>query len=82
MEIFVNDLNKNFVDTRVNLLAQNLSWHMTFTYGCPDRESRAFVWDQLKSVKGTHSHPWVCLGDFNAILSQEKKIGGSQVCFS
>ena len=47
---------------------------ITFVYGHPDHAKRGEVWQQLRAFK-QHSHPsWLCIGDFNQVLSKEDKV--------
>ena len=47
---------------------------ITFVYGHPDHAKRGEVWQQLRSLK-QNSHPsWLCIADFNQVLSKEDKI--------
>nr|POE81150.1 hypothetical protein CFP56_75245 [Quercus suber] len=47
---------------------------ITFVYGHPDHAKRGEVWQWLRSLK-QHSHPsWLCIGDFNQVISKEDKL--------
>ncbi|XP_020259105.1 uncharacterized protein LOC109835548 [Asparagus officinalis] len=47
-------------------------------YGFNQMETRKELWSELKSIHQTVGNtPWLLFGDFNAIISNEEKIGGS-----
>ena len=52
------------------------SWLLSTMYGSPRFAERRLLWDNLKSVAGLHSMPWVIAGDFNEVLIGEDKFGG------
>ncbi|KAK4605752.1 hypothetical protein RGQ29_000158 [Quercus rubra] len=63
-----NLIHINLLDNRGFLLS------ITFVYGHPDHAKRWEVWQQLRQLK-QHAHPcWLCIGDFNQILSREEKL--------
>ena len=50
---------------------------VSFVYGHPNHTKREEVWIELRNIRNlVHKH-WVCIGDFNQILSQEDKFGFS-----
>ena len=51
---------------------------ITFVYEHPDYAKRGEVWQQLKSLKGLAHSNWLCIGDFNQILSKEDKLSFKQ----
>ena len=48
---------------------------MTAFYGFSERSKRKQSWDLLRRLSTGSSLPWVCLGDFNDILSPDDKNG-------
>ena len=62
----------NFLDNK------GLPTSITFVYGHPKLARRAKVWHQLLAFK-TKAHPqWICIGDFNQILTREEKFSFTQ----
>ncbi|KAK7829332.1 hypothetical protein CFP56_029493 [Quercus suber] len=47
---------------------------ITFVYGHPDHAKRGEVWQQLRQIKQYALPSWLCIGDFNQILSKEEKL--------
>ncbi|KAK1369554.1 hypothetical protein POM88_035646 [Heracleum sosnowskyi] len=52
------------------------SWHFCGFYGEPKTTNRHYTWELLKKLRIVYSGPWLVMGDFNEILSQEDKEGG------
>ena len=55
-----------------------LKWRITGFYGHPKAHKRKESWDQLKALNLKFQLPWIYFGDFNEILSMNKKMGGVQ----
>ncbi|KAF4396215.1 hypothetical protein G4B88_020852 [Cannabis sativa] len=53
-----------------------LPWSLTCFYGNPDASQRHFSWDLLRKIKGEVHGAWLCVGDFNEIVSLAEKVGG------
>lgn len=47
---------------------------ITFVYGQPDPSKRDSVWAKLRELKFQSHKNWLCIGDFNQILSSEDKL--------
>lgn len=50
---------------------------ISFVYGHPNLAKREEVWTKLRNLKNLAHKHWVCIGDFNQILSQEDKFSFS-----
>ena len=51
---------------------------ITFVYRHPDHAKGDLVWQQLKTLK-SRSHPnWLCIADFNQVLSSQDKLPFNQ----
>ena len=46
---------------------------LTFIYGHPILVHRKKVWDELLGIGTCINHKWICIGDFNQVLSEEDK---------
>ena len=40
---------------------------------------RRILWENLKTVAHLHNLPWLMIGDFNEVLSDDDKFGGNHV---
>ncbi|KAL0409533.1 UNVERIFIED_CONTAM: hypothetical protein Sradi_1887700 [Sesamum radiatum] len=50
-------------------------WRFTGFYGEPDSSKRSVSWDLLRRLSRLSNLPWLCVGDYNAILSDSEKEG-------
>lgn len=46
----------------------NSPWLLSAIYASPRFSKRRLLWDNLETVTGLHSLPWVIAGDFNKFL--------------
>ncbi|KAF4397093.1 hypothetical protein G4B88_008939 [Cannabis sativa] len=51
-------------------------WTVTCFYGHPDAAQRKFSWELLRNLKEEIIGPWLCVGDFNEVVSLSEKEGG------
>ena len=58
-------------------LVSQFSFHVTFVYGLHTIVARRELWDSL--CTWSPSGPWMVLGDFNSILSQDDILNGNVV---
>jgi hypothetical protein len=54
----------------------NVKWMISFVYGPPHQKSASDFWDKLANCSLDTGLPWLCIGDFNAIISPIDKFGG------
>ena len=62
----------DLLDTKGNPLS------ITFIYGHPEHSKRGEVWQQHRNLKNIAHPNWLCIGDFNQILSKEEKFSFNQ----
>lgn len=62
-------IHANLLDNRGNPLS------ISFIYGHPIQFKRDTFWSDLKSISRIAHKNWLCIGDFNQILSQNEKFG-------
>jgi len=72
--VSLQSLCPNFIDVYVKHESGPF-WRATFVYGEPRTENRALFWDRLRFLRAQWEGPWVCIGDFNEILSNEEHTG-------
>ncbi|KAF4386854.1 hypothetical protein F8388_006809 [Cannabis sativa] len=51
-------------------------WTLTCFYGHPDALQRKFSWELLRNIRKEVFGPWLCIGDFNEVVSLSEKVGG------
>ncbi|KAG5549291.1 hypothetical protein RHGRI_014597 [Rhododendron griersonianum] len=77
VDIDIETSSKNIVHTIISDKSNSSVWAASFIYGSPNREGRDQVWDDLMGIGRTEILPWLCIGNFNEILSSEDKMGGN-----
>lgn len=70
----IKSYSQNHTDMTVNDL--NGTWKFTGFYGHPESTSRRLSWSLLRQLANVDTLPWVCMGDFNDLLTNEEKKGG------
>jgi hypothetical protein len=64
--------NQHFINTEVVDPVGDI-FALTFIYGHPILVHRKKVWDELLGIGTCINHKWLCIGDFNQVLSEEDK---------
>jgi hypothetical protein len=54
----------------------NHPWMLSCIYGSPYAFNKSQFWDNMSKLGENFNGPWLCIGDFNMILSQQDKMGG------
>ena len=60
----------------------NSPWLLSTIYTSLRLAERRLLWDNLKTMAGLHSLPWVIAGDFNEVLMNRDKFGGNAISIS
>lgn len=72
----INSYLGNHIDTIVRENECNSKWRITGFYGHPKTHRRYESWGLLTFLHSQFQLSWLCLGDFNEILSINEKAGG------
>lgn len=75
IELTVISSTKNFIDTSISYKGKE--FHATFVYGEPDHTKRQEVWNDITNLQKNSEDPWFLIGDFNEIVDNSEKCGGS-----
>lgn len=75
VELEVLYSNHNIIDTKIEFEGE--SFFASFVYGDPDKTKRKGIWDQLCTLANSRESSWFLTGDFNEILNNSEKQGGS-----
>ncbi|XP_065624064.1 uncharacterized protein LOC136065183 [Quercus suber] len=73
----MEDSKKYFIDAWIDKNSDH-QWRFTGFYGEPDTARRHEAWSELRHLNHHPTAPWICIGDFNELVSQEEKLGGAQ----
>ena len=69
--------SRNVIHTKIDSVSPNFPDYITFIYGPPIENERMLIWDQLRRMASSIVGSWLCVGDFNDLLSQGEKMGGN-----
>ena len=78
--LWKNDINMEVVNYTTNhVLAKIIEedrfvWYMIGFYGWPNAQQKFKSWKLLAYLKNFVDGPWLCVGDFNAILNASEKL--------
>lgn len=67
--------DKRIIDLQVGM--GSMTFYLTCVYGDPVRERRQAVWERLCDIGLIRDDPWMLVGDFNELLSNDEKLGGA-----
>ncbi|KAJ6352921.1 hypothetical protein OIU76_002023 [Salix suchowensis] len=71
------DCSSQGIHVVLHCLVSHISFHVTFVYGLHTIVARRDLWVSLR--RWCPASPWMILGDFNSILSQDDKLNESVV---
>ncbi|KAF5200299.1 Dnase i-like superfamily protein, partial [Thalictrum thalictroides] len=72
------DVGLQFITMKVSMI-NGSSFMLTTVYGSNDLVARRDLWSYLMNFAATNTLPWLVLGDYNAIMSAQEKVGGAGV---
>ena len=78
--IWKNDVRlelKNFTANHIMVRVLEdggFTWWLTCFYGWPEATQKHKSWELLSHLKSFTEGPWLCIGDFNAILQSSEKL--------
>ena len=73
------------VEYNKNLIAITVSdfvceWLMVRFYGPPYFSKKKKAWENIMALLESHQGPWMCIGDFNYVISEDEVSGGRKGC--
>ena len=78
-KVSVKEQSDQFIHCSVSQLLTSKHFHITFIYGHNHEPQRQPMWTALHRISTSIQGAWCILGDFNAILSKDDRIGGDTV---
>ena len=79
MDLKCFSANKNLISAWCYSHPPHSPWIVSCVYGPPTRSDKLAFWDWFTSVGTNFDAPWLCIGDFNSMLSQLEKLAGRPV---
>ena len=76
IKLEVLDVTTNVLDTCMEV--EGKIFHATFVYADTDRIKRRAIWDQLIDLSNARDQPWFITSDFNDLLNNDEKTGGTE----
>lgn len=73
-DVHVQTYSPNHTDVLI-LTDPAKTWSLIGFYGWPKEQRKYESWQLLRHLHTRHSFPWLCLGDFNKILTLDEKQG-------
>ncbi|GAV86647.1 hypothetical protein CFOL_v3_30074, partial [Cephalotus follicularis] len=69
---------KSFSQSHFDLSGSTKKWRLMGIYGNPEAHHCHETWSLLCNLASQHNISWLCMGDFNEILSISEKEGGNE----
>lgn len=77
MDITIMSYSANHIHGQCVDEEENEKWDITGIYGHPEENNKRKTWQLLEKLTSQVGRKWMCMGDFNDVLSAEEKIGGN-----
>ena len=82
-----NGFSVREVEYNKNLIAVTVSdsvceWLMVGFYGLSYFSKKKKAWENLMALLESYPGPWMCMGDFNYVISEDEVLGGRKGCSS
>ena len=71
-KVAIQGFSRWHIDAHVACTITRLTWRLTGFYGQPDTSRREETWSILESLGHFNHLSWLCIGDYNEIISQAK----------
>ena len=68
-------MSLNHIDMLVTWGDAQETWRLTGVYNYPEGENKHLTWSLLWGLNDRRMKPWVCISDFNQILSVTEEKG-------
>ena len=73
-QLTVQSFSQNHIDSHIQV-SGGIDWRLTGFYGHPEGHRKCESWALSDKLYNMGTLPWLCVGDFNGILSLEERSG-------
>jgi hypothetical protein len=73
-QLTVQSFSQNHIDSHIQV-SGGIDWRLTGFYGHLEGHRKRESWALLDKLYNMGTLPWLCVGDFNEILSLEERLG-------
>ncbi|XP_028798620.1 uncharacterized protein LOC114754051 [Neltuma alba] len=67
--------SRNLIHVSLESNSFTVPKYVTFVYGAPGNDKKMLVWNEMRRLGSGVRGSWLCLGDFNDVISEEEKWG-------
>jgi exonuclease III len=75
VQLEIQNFSRRHINSIITQVDGDRVWKLTSFYGHPDWTKRHESWALLRHLQQFHLVPWLVIGDFNEIVSQNEKFG-------
>ena len=79
VQVDVLAITKKEIHALIWLRCQSFNWLISAIYASPKFVERCMLWENLKMLASLHNLPWAIIGDFNEVITEDKKSGGNPI---
>ena len=72
-------ITEQLIHCKVTQAGTNKRFYLTMVYGMNHEQQRAQLWQELQDISDHMIDAWCIMGDFNAVMYKEDRIGGNDV---
>lgn len=78
IKVRIESYSSRHIDSIISNTTVDTPWRFTGLYGNPITSQRHHSWQLLRRLDSMNNLAWLCVGDFNEIVDQSEKQGGSE----
>ena len=79
VQVDVLAITKKEIHALIWVRSQSFNWLISAIYASPKFVERCMLWENLKMLASLHNLPWAIIGDFNEVITEDKKSGGNPI---
>ena len=80
IDVEILSATKQEIHALIRVKSSSLTCLISAIYASPRFAKRCILWNNLITIASRHNLPWLALGDFNDVLSEDEKFGGNGIC--